>query len=144
MFISQLVPKKFLQQHGIQVSHPLVFKSCFTPFCFYKRPTLEPVFENVNKFKEDFRFYKKGQKVKVALSIWLTVPLQRQCTQSRGSGPAELLRNHTRPLSIELPELWPVSVTPVLHLNWICASLSRCVLRWLLFRFTSFQLTKVS
>lgn len=28
--------------------------------CFYKRPTLVPIFANQKKSKEDFRFYKKS------------------------------------------------------------------------------------
>lgn len=38
------------------------YKICFTPVCFYRRPTLVPVWANEKKFEEDFHFYEKDKK----------------------------------------------------------------------------------
>ena len=39
-----------------------------SPFCFYKRPTLVPVFANQKESKEDFHLYLKRRKAKIVFS----------------------------------------------------------------------------
>ena len=58
----------FKNKNKVQVSR-LHLKVCFTPLCFYKRLTLVLVFANWKISKEDFHFYKKGWKAKIAFSI---------------------------------------------------------------------------
>lgn len=50
-------------------------KVCIIPLCFYRRLTLVPVFSNPKKFEEDFQFYEKWWKIKVAFSIDFIVSL---------------------------------------------------------------------
>ena len=54
---------------------PCFSKVCFIPLCFYKRPTLVPVFTNWKKSEEIFTFMKKGEKWKLVphfMPFWLT------------------------------------------------------------------------
>ena len=41
---------------------PFFSKVLFRTLCFYKRPTLVPIFTDQKEFKEDFHFYKKKKK----------------------------------------------------------------------------------
>lgn len=50
---------------------PPLFKSSYyaTYFAFAKRPTFVPAFKNLKKSEEDFHFYQKRQRVKIAVSV---------------------------------------------------------------------------
>ena len=52
-------------------------KVCLTPLRFYERPTLAPVFTNGKKPEEDCCFYRKRQKVKMALRVCFAASCSR-------------------------------------------------------------------
>ena len=43
---------------------PFFSKVLFRTLCFYRRPTLVPVFTDQKEFKEDFHFYKRKKERK--------------------------------------------------------------------------------
>ena len=65
---------------------PFFSKVLFRTLCFYKRPTLVPIFTDQKEFKEDFHFYKKKKKkeerkkpkVNTFQCLFCSKPLYRQ------------------------------------------------------------------
>ena len=90
-----------------QTGIPHFMKVCVMPLCFYQRPTLVPVFTNQKKkkSKDDFCFYKKRQKAKIALSVCFAgAMIEAACTPSSERGTAKLLPgNYIQQLSIKPP-----------------------------------------
>lgn len=103
---------------------PVFRKFALCHFTFTKELLLVPVFTNGRESKEDFLFYEKRRKAKVAFSVWCAVRylLQRQrkwprWAPSLGTTPSISATSHH---SSELC-LW----TSVLYLDLLCASESK-------------------
>ena len=69
----------FALKNGFKVQVSPIFQK-FTPLRFYERPTLVPVFANRKKSEEDFHFYEKRLKAKIAFSACFAT------SHDRGSG----------------------------------------------------------
>ena len=118
---------------------------CLHRHC-YKRPPLILVFANWKKSEEDFQFYEKRQKAKVAFSMFGSSCSRSRGTPSSKSSPAKL-----PPQELHLASQHQAAPA----VNCVCELLcsisvhfvhpsARCVLRQLLFCFTPFHLWKVS
>lgn len=84
-------------------------KVCVTPLCFYKRP----VSAEWKKSKENFCFYKKGWKAKLALSVCFAPSYYTgrvHCKQQERPCQAPS-QKHTQHPGIRLSELWIVSMS---------------------------------
>lgn len=88
-------------------------KVCIMPLKFYKTPALVSVFANCKKPRETLCFYKKGCKVKIAVSICFAVSQYRSSVHSERwvALPSCFPGNHTQPPSIKRPQLWTVPVS---------------------------------
>lgn len=64
---NQSIVKAWKLNHG----QPRLFQSSLLPLCFYKTPTLLPIFASRRKSEEDFRFYEERQEAKIAFSVCL-------------------------------------------------------------------------
>ena len=116
----------------IQVQVTPLFETCCMPLHFYKRPTLVPVFINQNKSEEDFCFYEKRLKVKIALRVCFAVfVLQRRWAPlaARVALPSSFPGNYTPHLSIKRPLFWAVSVSICLISTYSVHPLATYVLR---------------
>lgn len=119
------VPRNFLEEHGMQVSYPLLFKSHFMPLRFYERPTLIPVFNNWKKIQRQcLLLQKKARSEGSAQHCVAGSCTRRTAPSSEGRPPGSLPGNYSQCLSIKLPDLWTVSVTYLLYLDLFCASIS--------------------
>ena len=77
----------------------LLFKSlCYTHCAFIKDLIVLPVFTLWKKSKEDFHFYEKERKMKIAFSVCVVASCYRGCPDlSSNSGPTKLLsQNYTQ------------------------------------------------
>ena len=89
---------------------PCFSKVCFIPLCFYKGPTLIPVFVNQKKSKEDFCFMGKRWKAKIVFAFANAImeavhPEKREWPcQAPSWGPHSASQH-------QAPELWTVSVS---------------------------------
>lgn len=63
--MGQILPQSF----GGSVDLLIQEYPAFTPFLFYEKLTLLPVFANLKKFDEDFPFHEKSRKSRLALSL---------------------------------------------------------------------------
>ena len=123
--------------------YPYFSKVCFKPLHFYESPTLEPVFTNWMKSEEDFCFYKKRRKAKIAFRVCFAAA----CVQAADTEQWEW-RHQT-------PSLGTASQHQAARvLNCVCEHqcfisiyfvhpLARCVLRPLLLQFMPFLLVEV-
>ena len=68
----------------VYIGIPHFSKMHFTPLCFYERSTLVLVFANKKKSKQDFHFYEKRRKMKIAFSIYVTASCYRGSTAQAG------------------------------------------------------------
>ena len=93
-----------------------LLKFCFMPLYLYRRPTLLPVFTIQKKYKEDFHFYEKKWKVKIAFNVCFAGILIEEAYALRGRmAPPSSFPGYYTQHSIKPPHLSTVSIS-------ICAS----------------------
>ena len=109
----------------LQQRYPCFLKIHYTPLHFYERPTLVPVFTNRKKFEEDFCFYEKRWKAKIALGICFavncfTVSTHPEQENWHHQAPSPAIVLGLKPHRFEMC-LW----ASVIYLNIFCVSVNK-------------------
>lgn len=111
---------------NLDTGFPHFSKVRFLPLHFYKRPTFVPAFANRKKSKENFCFYNKRQKTKIAVSICFAMSLiEAALTRAVRVGPQAPCPGTTLSIQHQAPQLWIVSVSTCALSRFICASVSK-------------------
>lgn len=85
---------------------PHFSKVRFMPLHFYKRPSFVPAFANRKKSKENFSFYHKRQKTKIAVSICFAMSLiEAAFTRAVRVGPQAPCPGTTLSIQHQAPQL---------------------------------------